>query len=137
MLIVALSIFTIGTGISQSTEGKQERKSDRAKLTLEERVERQTKRMTKQLDLTNEQVEKLQAIQLEYAKQEEIEREARAAKRATHEANIRAMLTDEQVKKFDELKENRKDKRARKRNKRKGKRKEMKKDQEGDNLNRQ
>ena len=126
ILIVALSVFIVSAGMSQEVESKRPRKSDRVKLTPEKRAERQTKKMSKRLELSDAQTAQLEAIQLEYAKEQELDKVARDEKRARHEARIRAILTDEQAKKFDEAKEDRKDRRMRKKDKRKAKRKEKK-----------
>jgi len=76
------------------------------------RIKSQVERMTKQLDLTPEQAAKIQAIQEKHFKGEiakfkkfEKKRDAQFAKRHGNMDEIKAVLTPEQAKKLDAMKE--------------------------------
>jgi Spy/CpxP family protein refolding chaperone len=78
----------------------------------EVRIKNQVERMTKQLDLTPEQAAKIQAIQEKHFKGDiakfkkfEKNRDAQMKKRHGNLDEIKAVLTPEQAKKLDELKE--------------------------------
>lgn len=130
-LIAGLSLLTIGAAISQTKqENKDLRNTERVKKTPKERAEGRTARMTEKLSLTDDQAKKLHALQLDFAKEEQAEREARKVKRENRQAAIRSLLTEEQALKFDELKSERKGKLKGRKGKWKGKRKHHKKDGE-------
>ena len=124
ILIAALTIFTIGTAISQSTQSEQHlNKEERKKMSPEERADKRVKRMTEKLSLTDDQAKKIHAMQIEFAQEEKADREAMKAKRVAQKAEIRAMLTDEQIVKFDKMEAKHKERRKAKKGKRGGKRK--------------
>lgn len=126
IIFIALSIFVVGTVISQTSESKHLKKSDHEKKTPEERAQHRTDRMTKKLDLSESQIAEMNKIQRDIIAQEDIEREARKARKEKQQAQIRSILTSEQAKKFDESLAKRKEKRKGKRGKKRQKRKEMK-----------
>lgn len=78
----------------------------------EVRIKNQVERMTKQLDLTPEQASRIQDIQTKHFKKDiakykkyEKKRDARFKKRHGNLDEIKAVLTPEQIKKMDEMKE--------------------------------
>jgi Spy/CpxP family protein refolding chaperone len=92
---------------------KQAKRMNNAPMVNPEvRIKNQVERMTKQLDLTPDQAAKIQAIQEKHFKGDiakfkkfEKKREAQMKKRHGNLDEIKAVLTPEQVKKLDELKE--------------------------------
>lgn len=132
IIFVALSVFMVGTVMSQTTESKNLKKSDHVKKTPEERAQHRTDRMTKKLDLSPAQVAKMNQLNLDIVLQEEVDRKAQKAKKEQQQASIRSVLTPEQALKFDESMAKRKDKRKGKKGKKGEKRKGMKKDQKSD-----
>ncbi len=124
----ALLIFLASSGIqAQEDKPKQGPRHQHEQLTPEERAEEKTKRMTEQLGLTAEQATKVQKINLDHFKNLEAMRAEKRAqmkklmeeKRAQKmemkkqmkeekekvKASVDALLTDEQKKKRDELRQ--------------------------------
>ncbi|MDU1892207.1 MAG: Spy/CpxP family protein refolding chaperone [Dysgonomonas sp.] len=101
-LLLIVALFTI-TGISAQ---------QRQRATPEERAKKQTESMVDLLSLTAEQKEKVYQINLKYANEapkpgnkdesREKRREAMMKKMEARSADIKAVLTEEQQKKFDE-----------------------------------
>jgi hypothetical protein len=92
---------------------KQAKMEDVARMVNpEERIKNQVERMTKQLNLTSEQASKIQDIQKKYAKKEiaryqKIQKklDARMKTQNACRDEIKLVLTEEQVKKYDTMKE--------------------------------
>lgn len=85
----------------------------------EEMAKMMTERMTKQLNLSKEQQEKVYAIHLDLAQKREEERQARRAEADArkeeaqkHEERLNEVLTEEQRKQWVELKAERRDRRG-------------------------
>ncbi len=93
-----------------------------AKRTPEERAKAATERMTKELGLDAQQAAKVEAINAKYAEEFSVERERYEAenqarrqeakgRRAAHDADLKAVLTEEQYTKWVALREERKERR--------------------------
>ncbi|MGB0933684.1 MAG: hypothetical protein ACPGU5_05345 [Lishizhenia sp.] len=87
----------------------------REKLTPTQKAERKTEKLTKELNLDKNQSEKILAINLNTAReQEEIKKEMEQLKqkmktiRTANQKEIESVLTEEQMQKLNTLKENRK-----------------------------
>ncbi len=96
----------------------EEMDARKAKLSPEEQATRLTEKMTKQLDLTPEQVAQIKPQNLAFAQQQaasreqiRVLREQQKAEMEAHRKNIHAILTPEQQKKADKMMEKRKHKR--------------------------
>jgi len=119
LLVVATFATTSSAQINQAPvkeELKKERKSP------ESRAEKQTNKMVKHLDLTEEQAEKIYQINLEYAslaKQKKAERKATLKEK---NLKIKEILSEEQAKIFDKKKVKAKKRLKKKRKKRRGER---------------
>ena len=111
MIVAVFSIFTIATVSSQTTESQPIDQKERVKKSPEERMERRMEEMTKNLSLSETQAAQIKKIQEDYAVKEKIERKARKARIAEQEAKIKAILTPEQVQKFEAAKTDRKNNR--------------------------
>lgn len=114
MKFTFLSFALLFAGIA----GAQHEPNDNDKRGPEEKAAALTKKMTKELSLTPEQVAKIEPqnvafFQQQVAHQEQIRalREQQKAQMDAHRKNIHAVLTPEQQKKADKLMEERKDKR--------------------------
>ncbi|MHA7130590.1 DUF4890 domain-containing protein [Algoriphagus namhaensis] len=84
--------------------------------TAKERAERMTEKMAEQLQLSEEQKAKILAINLEFAEKREAEKETREANREAmksemkeQDERIQAVLTEEQVAKWEEAKAERRE----------------------------
>lgn len=125
IIIGALSLLMVVNTYAQSEASMVSSTTERVQKTPDERAQKQTDRMIKKLELTDEQAVQIKAMQLEYQEAERIEREERKAKRLTHQANVRALLTAEQAKKYDKyikkFEKKRKGKKGKKERKMKGK----------------
>ncbi len=129
--LVALTLSLSAFGFGQEAKEKEAK-------TPEERAEMHTKKMKKELSLTDEQTTKIKAFNLEAAKQHDVlmqnktlkvEQRKKAnqeieQKRAT---NIRSILTSTQATKFDALMKEREEHKEEKKEQRKEVRKEKKK----------
>lgn len=87
----------------------------REKLTPTQKAERKTEKLTKELNLDKNQSEKILAIHLNTAReQEEIKKEMEQLKqkmktiRTANQKEIKSVLTEEQIQKLKTLKENQK-----------------------------
>lgn len=112
-------------GITTWAQGKRERRPEGDRLTKEEKVDLQVKRMTKDLDLNEKQakevrilvtkeVEKREAKRAEMTEEKKAKREAMKTEmkeaQAAHSAEMKKILTPEQFAKWEKLREDRKDK---------------------------
>lgn len=130
LLIIALLGFTV-TALAQNRRGG----NGRGEMSAEDMAKRQTERMKTELNLTAEQEVKIQAINMKYAEQQVAKRDEKKEKRREMEtaqqavmdqkdAEIKALLTPEQLTKYEkyckqEKKEQKKEhKKERKRQKR-------------------
>ena len=82
-------------------------------MTLEERIAKRTERMKKTLNLTPEQVAKLQTAQMQFAKERkqagEKIRQKMKAQREAYDAQLKTILTPEQYQKLQARKGDKKD----------------------------
>ena len=108
-------------GVFATAQAQQRPASDR---TPSERAERQTAALAEALDLTEEQQSAVEKINLEYAeemtslreKNREVREEARAAMKEMKEkkdAELKDVLTEEQIEKYKAHREKRKEHRGR------------------------
>lgn len=104
MLLSLLSLLIAGSLFAQGPKEKPER-------TPEEKAKKQTEWMTKKLQLTEKQVAEVEKINKKFAseadKQRKEQMEKREKQRTQHEAEIKKVLTPEQIAKYDELKKQR------------------------------
>ena len=114
------SILTLALFIGFVTLGFSQESARRARLTPEERAQKKTEALAEKLSLTKEQKEKVLAINLQEAKNNEAfmkkEREEKSKEMAERKAlmksndeKINAILTAEQKKAYQEFKEQRRD----------------------------
>lgn len=114
------SILTLALFIGFVTFGFAQESTGRTRLTPEERARKKTEALAEKLSLTKEQQEKVLAINLEEAKNNEAfmkkEREERSKEMSerralmkSNEEKINAILTAEQKKAYQELKEQRRE----------------------------
>ncbi|WP_295336734.1 hypothetical protein [Flavobacterium sp.] len=123
-------------GVATWAQGKRERKQDGERLTKEERVDLQVKRMTKDLDLTEKQAKEFRALATKQVEKRDAKRaqvqEERKAKmealkaqmqeeQAAHTAEMKKILTPEQFAKWEKLRDERKEKVKEKMAERRGK----------------
>lgn len=79
------------------------------KLSPDERAQKQTERLTKALDLTEKQAEKIQEINLKYAKIDAVKKESHGkknafkAKNAAMQKEIKSVLKKDQKEKYNDL----------------------------------
>ncbi len=112
-LVVSLTVSAQGMGNGKCDgtgkgEGKGMCKEHKMK-TPEERAEKQTTWMVKDLNLTDDQKAKVETINLDYAKKAEAHRQEmkaekekfRATQKAGKDAELKAVLSPEQFAKFD------------------------------------
>lgn len=99
----------------------QNNKVDRESKSPEEKAAMMTKKMTEKLDLTPEQVAKIEPENVAFFQQQAAHQEQMKALREQqrqhgeqHKANIKSILTPEQQKKAEKLMEERKEKRQKK-----------------------
>lgn len=110
-----LRILILGALVSiTSVSFAQEQQQANKELTPEMRAERATKKMTADLSLTKDQIEKVKAINLEFAKKRDAmkaestqDKEANKALRAEMDAKFKTVLTPEQMTKMKELEKER------------------------------
>lgn len=129
MIGAALAVFTLGAAHAQ----------DKRAMSPAERAKHQTERMTKELGLNDEQVAKVQAINVKYAEQAESVRNERKANAASTKgkgaeiqdarmADLKAVLDTEQYEKLvakqEAMKERRMEQRKEKRQDMRGTKKE-------------
>lgn len=139
-LILALAlVFGVTTFAQERKMGKE----DREKLTRQERVEFQVKRLTKELDLSTKQAEQVKTLMTKKSKVREAKKKEMDAKRASGtkptakeretmktkmqdevtslKSEMKTILTAEQYTKWEQNFEDRKDKMMEKRADKKGK----------------
>lgn len=123
-------------GVATWAQGKREKKQEGERLTKEEKVDFQVKRMTKDLDLTEKQAKEFRALATKQVEKRDAKRaqmqEERKAKmealkaqmqeeQASHTAEMKKILTPEQFAKWEKLREERKEKVKEKMAERRGK----------------
>lgn len=123
-------------GVATWAQGKREKKQEGERLTKEEKVDFQVKRMTKDLDLTEKQAKEFRALATKQVEKRDAKRaqmqEERKAKmealkaqmqeeQASHIAEMKKILTPEQFAKWEKLREERKEKVKEKMAERRGK----------------
>jgi len=116
LIITALLVVSFTT----FAQGKKGHKGDREKLTTEQKVDLQVKKMTSELALNETQVKEIRTlIEKEVAKRDEKKREDRKAaskekkaemkeEQARISAEMKTILTTEQYSKWEKMKEERK-----------------------------
>ena len=104
-LTLLMSIFCAGISFAQQ-QGQQEQK---VKPTPEERAAKRVEMMKESLNLTPEQVAKLQPVQTQFAKDQERTRKAAKenqkemkAQKEAYDAQLKSILTPEQYQKYQE-----------------------------------
>ncbi|HNP32214.1 MAG TPA: hypothetical protein PKN96_02850 [Flavobacterium sp.] len=112
-------------GITAFAQEKKERKFDGDKLTKEEKVDLQVKRMTKDLNLNEEQTKQVQALvakevdkreakraemQQKKAQEKDKMRAEMEANQSAFSAEVKKILTPEQYAKWEKTREERKEK---------------------------
>jgi len=103
-LTLLMSIFCIGmTFAQQPAQGKAvQHKEQKAKLSAEDRATKQVEMMKTSLNLTPDQVTKLQAVQTQFAKDQDQARATKAsaqdlkAKKDAYDAQVKSILTPDQ-----------------------------------------
>ncbi len=105
---VGLLIAFISPALAQKTSAPNK------KMTAEERAQKRTDVMTKQLGLTKEQQEDVYKINLEHVKKMDELKAERKAQNEKTKAELNKVLTDEQKKKAEEIKKKREKKRRKK-----------------------
>ena len=105
-LTLFLSIFCAGMLFAQQPDQKRQRTN----ATPEERAAKRMERMKETLNLTPEQVTKLQATQAQFAKErEQVRKEHQQnmkAKREAYDAQLKTILTPEQYQKYQDQRKN-------------------------------
>ena len=114
-LTLLMSVFCTGMTFAKQQGGQ---KGGKTKATEEERVAQKVAKMKESLDLTPEQVAKIQELQMQLAKDQEQARAAAKenrrqdmkAKKDAYDAQLKAILTPEQYQKYQsqQHKENKK-----------------------------
>ena len=101
LAMLAIVLFTAGA-IAQT--------SDRQKMSKEEKIQMKVERMKSELNLSEEQTDKITSILKNHFQAEEKTREEHRAQRAAVHEEIKAVLTPEQTKKLEAMHAERKDK---------------------------
>jgi Spy/CpxP family protein refolding chaperone len=117
--------FAQSNGSISNGPGKGKRQAKMENLTPEQRADKMTAKMKKELDLTADQEQQVKASNLEFAQQQEAIRmksEALKAERKAlvdaHRAKMKGILTPEQQAKADQMMKKRQEKRSEKRSER-------------------
>jgi Spy/CpxP family protein refolding chaperone len=117
--------FAQSNGSISNGPGKGKRQAKMENLTPEQRADKMTAKMKKELDLTADQEKQVKASNLEFAQQQEAIRmksEALKAERKAlvdaHRAKMKGILTPEQQAKADQMMKKRQEKRSEKRRER-------------------
>jgi Spy/CpxP family protein refolding chaperone len=117
--------FAQSNGSISNGPGKGKRQAKMENLTPEQRADKMTAKMKKELDLTADQEKQVKASNLEFAQQQEAIRmksEALKAERKAlvdaHRAKMKGILTPEQQAKADQMMKKRQEKRSEKRSER-------------------
>jgi len=126
LLMFLIGMTATATITAQEIEAVKEIRKERVKKTPEERVQANTDRLVKRLDLSEEQAAKIYEINMKYASEAKVERAERKAKKEQQASEIKAVLDEKQAAKFDKMAQKRKHKM---RKNRRGKR-ELKQDDE-------
>jgi len=105
-LTLLMSIICTGMTFAQQQRGQ---KGGKAKATQEDRAAQKVEKMKKTLDLTPEQVKKIQELQTQLAKDQEQSRAAAKekrqdmkAKKEAYDAQLKTILTPEQYQKYQD-----------------------------------
>ncbi len=102
-LALLMSVFCAGTLLAQQ-DNKQVQKTQRVKITSEERTAKRMEKMKKTLNLTPEQAAKLQTAQIQFANEKkqirEESRQKMKARREAYDAQLKTILTPEQYQKL-------------------------------------
>jgi len=114
--------FAQSNGSISNGPGKGKRQAKMENLTPEQRADKMTAKMKKELDLTADQEKQVKASNLEFAQQQEAIRmksEALKAERKAlvdaHRAKMKGILTPEQQAKADQMMKKRQEKRSERR----------------------
>jgi Spy/CpxP family protein refolding chaperone len=117
--------FAKSNGSISNGPGKGKRQAKMENLTPEQRADKMTAKMKKELDLTADQEKQVKASNLEFAQQQEAIRmksEALKSERKAlddaHRAKMKGILTPEQQAKADQMMKKRQEKRSEKRRER-------------------
>jgi Spy/CpxP family protein refolding chaperone len=117
-LTLLMSVFCAGMTFAQQqgqrTQRTKANSEERAsKQTAEERASKQVEMMKKSLNLTSEQVTKMQALQTQFNKDQEQSRTASKdnhqdmkAKRDAYDSQVKSILTPEQYQKYQDQRAN-------------------------------
>ena len=104
-IVCATTIFA-----QQQRNQRQGQRPERTQATAEERAAKQVEEMKTSLNLTPEQVTKVQELQTQHAQQQEQSRTAAKqnmqAQRDAYNAQLKSILTPEQFQKFQEQRQN-------------------------------
>ena len=117
--------FAQSNGSISNGPGKGKRQAKMENLTPEQRADKMTAKMKKELDLTADQEKQVKASNLEFAQQQEAIRmksealkDERKALVDAHRAKMKGILTPEQQAKADQMMKKRQEKRSEKRSER-------------------
>lgn len=109
-----LRILILGALVSITSVSFAQDQQAKSELTPEMKAERMTKKMTVDLSLTKDQIQKVEAINLEFAKKHESmkaeneqDKDANKAFRTEMDAKYQTVLTPEQMTKMKELEKQR------------------------------
>ena len=110
-LTLLMSILFAGTSFAQQRgqRDQQARPTSETRATPEERAARRVEMMKESLNLTPDQVTKIQALQTQRAKDQQNAHKDMQAKREAYDAQLKSILTPEQ---YQKLQEQRKDMRS-------------------------
>jgi hypothetical protein len=110
-MTLLMSILCVGMAFAQQQAKGQQ--APRAKATPEERAAKQVERMQKTYNLSSEQVNRLKAVQTQFAKEQEQttagvkgNREDMKAKAEAYDAQVKSILTPEQYQKYQDDRKN-------------------------------
>jgi len=95
-------VFALAMGILTLPAFAQEGHRDMADRTPEERAQMMVRKMAEELNLSDEQIKALTPKLIEFQKEKAQEREAQKARHEEFKAELEAILTEEQMKKFEE-----------------------------------
>lgn len=106
---VGLMIAMISPAVAQ--DKTDQHKKEGKNMTVEERAQKRTDKMTEKLGLSDDQAKDVYKINLEHAKKMEDLRQQKKAQHEKTKAELDKVLTDEQKKKAEELRKKREEKR--------------------------
>ena len=101
-VVATLLCLLMGVDTFAQMQGPRGPRGPRGPLTIEQRVNRRTERMQEQFGLSDEQAAKIYAIQLEYAKQQQVLLQQMQALRMAEAEQMKAVLTPEQFEQWQE-----------------------------------